>query len=236
MDAVYLFGAGGEEELRYSLRSISNLRQVDRVVVAGEHPAWLAGQVLRVTPDRHPNSRHANTWANLLAACLDDRLSDEFVLMNDDFFALQPVGAIPIWHAGPLSASRLRTAREDSRRDDFLHVMTLMGIPGRLSYERHIPMVMHRRLMASLMRSAILTAHSWSGPHVDPPVWKRTLYGNVAHPGVGELHDDVKIRGFDDVPAPADLFVSTSDFTWRRGAVGRWLRARFAEPCRYERG
>ncbi len=234
MDAVYLFGGTDDgAQLRHSLRTVANLRQVDRVAVAGIGPSWLSGEVLRVPPDNHGPGKHADTWANLRAACLDRRLSDEIVLMNDDFFALTPVDAIPVWHAGVLSARAPRSTHQDKRRDATLRALDQLA-GGRLSYELHVPMVMHRRLMADLMRKVEELYPPRRG-HFDPPVWKRTLYGNVAHPGIGDLHADVKLRDFTTVPAAGDLFVSTSDYTWRRGAVGRWLRERFDRPSRFER-
>ncbi len=230
MDAVYLFGGGGEAELRHSLRTLANLRQVDRVAVAGAHPDWLSGRVLHITPENHRPGKHHDTWANLAAACADRRLSDEFVLMNDDFFVLEPTDVIPVWHAGVLSRYQLRTKYQDRRRDQVLDVLDRVAAPGRLSYELHFPMVMHRHLMAGLMRRAVDALP----PGAEPP-WKRTLYGNFAHPGVGELHADVKVRDFDQVPAAGQRFVSTSDYTWRRGAVGVWLRERFERPSPFER-
>lgn len=230
MDAVYLFAAGGEDELRHSLRSLANLKQVDRVAVAGYQPGWLTDDVVRVVPDNHRPGKHFDTWANLAAAVADRRLSDDFVLMNDDFYALQPLPVVPVWQHGVLSKHIARTHEQDRRRDSTIDMLERVGAYGRLSYELHVPMVMHRPAMRALMRrvEAVMPARA------EPP-WKRTVYGNYAHPGVGELHDDVKIRDYESVPGPADLFVSTSDYTWRRGAVGQWLRDRFSVPSRWER-
>ncbi|GGK89211.1 hypothetical protein [Mangrovihabitans endophyticus] len=232
MDAVYLVGPESEE-LRYSLRSLQNLPQVDRVVVAGRTPSWLCGvEHLAPVPDRP--GKHWSTWANLRAAAACPDVSDRFVLMNDDFFALQPVEEIPVWHRGPVGdhlANHRATgnAKMAGRRMDTLDMLEAIGVPGRLDYELHTPMVMDKAVLAEVIGRAdrVRTVKS-------EPVGKRTLYGNAAVVG-GEVHADVKIRWFRDVPADGDLFVSTSDHTWSTGAVGRWLRRRFGQPCRYER-
>ena len=230
MDAVYLFGAAGEDELRHSLRSLANLEQVDRVAVAGYQPAWLTDDVIRVVPDNHRPGKHFDTWANLTAAVSDRRLSDDFVLMNDDFFVLERLPVVPVWQHGVLSKHVARTHEQDKRRDSTIDMLEQIGAFGRLSYELHVPMVMHRPAMRAIMRrvDALVRARA------EPP-WKRTVYGNFAHPGVGEYHDDVKIRDYDTVPADGDVYVSTSDYTWRRGRVGQWLRDRFPAPSRWER-
>ncbi len=229
MDAVYLYGPGGDDELRHSLRTLVNLRQVDRVVVAGAQPAWLSEDVVRVIPKKHRAGKHNDTWANLRAAVDDPRVSEEFVLMNDDFFVLHPVDAIPVLHAGVLEPRAERSAFQDKRRDTTLDMLDRLGCEARLSYELHVPMVMHRFLMAGLMTSVEAANRA-------DLVWKRTLYGNVAHPGVGDLAADVKIHGFDTVPADDQVFVSTSDYTFRRAPVGEWLRRRFPKASRYELG
>jgi hypothetical protein len=229
MDAVYLYGPGGDDELRHSLRSLVNLRQVDRVVVSGAQPAWLSNDVVRVIPGRHPAGKHHDTWANLRAAVDDPRVSDEFVLMNDDFFVLEQVDSIPVLHAGVLEPRAERSAFQDKRRDTTLDMLGRLDCDARLSYELHVPMVIHKYLMAGLM-TAVEAANRRE------LVWKRTLYGNVAHPGVGDYARDVKVHDFDTVPAPGQVFVSTSDYTFRRAPVGEWLRRRFPKASRYELG
>lgn len=232
MDAVYLFGGSSDgSELRYSLRSLVNLPQVDRVFVSSGigHPGWLSGDVVRIVPERHGPGRFASAWANLKAAAGDDRLSDEFLLMNDDFFVLRPVDAVPVLHRCDLDAWRPKMSRAHFRMTATRAAMDAAGAAGRYCWEGHYPMVIRRDLFARTV-AAVDAQRQDRGA-----VWNRTVYGNLAHPFGGTPAQDVKIHDHRAVPAAGDTFTSTSDSAWATGRVGEWLRARFPEPCHHER-
>src|SRR5690606_33131668 len=64
-------------------------------------------------------------------------------------------------------------------------------------------------------------------------VHMRTLIGNLS--GLqGVQSRDVKILSGPRLPDPADLYVSTSDGSFDKGRIGRWLRARFPEASPWE--
>src|SRR5690606_31459906 len=94
-----------------------------------------------------------------------------------------------------------------------------------LSYELHVPMLVRKRERLEAMRLA--ESIGVRVPHV------RTIYGNLLQLG-GERMADVKIHTLDEVPPDDAVFVSTEDSAFNLGAVGRWVRARLTEPCRYE--
>ena len=60
----------------------------------------------------------------------------------------------------------------------------------------------------------------------------RSLYGNYHGIGGVERHD-CKISTAKAVPDDCD-YVSTSDASFRTGAVGKYIRQQFPEPCKYE--
>ena len=93
MDVVYILGEGSlcdDEEIRYSMRSLErNMLDLRNVYIVGELPEFLA-------PFEHVPASDGFTekWKNAYskikkAASLED-LSEEFLLMNDDFFMLEP--------------------------------------------------------------------------------------------------------------------------------------------------
>lgn len=231
MDAVYLVGEGRQrgEPLRYSLRSLRHLPQVDRVVIAGYRPPWC-------TPDVHVSVRqgrikHHNTWANLQAALADDRVSDRFMLFNDDFFVLRPLDEVPVMHRGTIAgqiANHVRTGNKTLRvRRQQLHdMLRLLGVDEPLCYELHTPMPVVRADMAAALDKAEQVR-----PEGMVPTGKRTLYANLA--GLGGVDvADVKVRQSRD-PVPDGPLLSTSPASWG-GMAGRAVRQAFREPCRWE--
>lgn len=232
MDAVYLVGpqrfAG--EMLRHSLRSLVNLPQVTRVVIAGYRHRWL-GDVLHI-PVEQQRTKHESTDANLRAALRDDRVSDQFLLMNDDFFVMEPVAEVPVVHRGPLVdqiANHERTNNKTmlSRRRQHLEMLAELGVDDPLCYELHVPMPVDRTAMAEALERADKVR-----PPKMAPTGKRTLYGNLAGAG-GELAEDVKVRTGRDGMPPGP-FVSTSSSSWV-GRTGTLIKLRFREPSPFER-
>lgn len=230
MDAVYLLGGMSDgSELRYSLRSLANLPQVDRVVVSGYDLGWFSDDVIRVKPAPHGPGKFASAWANLKAAASDPRVSDTFLLMNDDFFVVRPVELIPVMHMCDLDAWRPQMARAHFRMAATRAAMAAVGATGTYCWEGHYPMVIRRDLFARVA-AAVDAQRQDRGA-----VWNRTVYGNLAYPFGGEPRGDVKVYDHKSAPDAGADFVSTSDSSWARGRVGEWLRARFPDPCRYER-
>lgn len=111
MDIVYILGTGTtwqNNEIRYSLRSVEkNVRDLDRVFVVGEFPEWLQNVVYIEAGDPY-GQKWQNAYHKISEACRDERLSDEFLLMNDDFFIFKEIEAenYPYYYKGSLPSFR----------------------------------------------------------------------------------------------------------------------------------
>jgi len=224
MDVVYLCRPGRNEELRFSLRSLRNIPH-DRVWIFGGAPDWVTVPVFPVS--RHTGASYATTTEALLAAAHHPEVSDRFLLMNDDFFIMAPIGSMPTLHRG-----RVQAAATDYQRrgvTGYAGALVAMGEwladhghPDPLCYELHVPMVMDKATVRELPGLGI------GGKPFD--MHKRTLYGNHAHIG-GSLYRDAKvIRGDAD-----RLFLSTTDQSFHSFAVGKRIRRAFPDPSPYER-
>lgn len=221
------------EELRHSLRSLVHLPH-DRAWIVGHRPAWVADNVGYVGI-AGVDSKHENTWAAWWTMAFGmPEVSDEFILMNDDFFIMSPMGRPPTQHAGPLDAwlpalGNIRTRDRMEHTRAALHAMR----PDRaalLSYELHVPMVLDR----AALREVMVSGEAYRNSHLAPPLCKRTLYGNYVGVG-GELAPDPKVRDTEDMAPRGTPVVSTSDRTWLYGEAGVRLRKTFSEPGAYER-
>lgn len=228
-DVVYLVRGGRNEELRYSLRSLYHLPH-DRVWVVGANPPpWLTG-VERIGV-RQQQYKFADVPLKLLAACRHPEISDPFWLFNDDFFVTRPVDGFPLLHRGPLRAQMAcgwgESYRQGADRTARLLVSWGHRDDGLLSYELHMPLWVRKREFVEAWQRAQFVDFTI-------PTCFRSLYGNHAQLGGREV-DDAKVRDCDSLPDPDAPAVSTTDRTFARGEVGRWIRARLPDPSPYER-
>lgn len=108
MTIVYVIGRGsqwGNNELRYSLRSIAKYGQnIDRVIVAGYPPLWLSDRVERLNVDDISRVKHVNILNCIYQAVIRCDLHGDFLYSSDDHFYVQPTNfnAYPIYCQGEL--------------------------------------------------------------------------------------------------------------------------------------
>lgn len=93
MDAVYILGKGSlsqNEEIRFSIRSLEqNMTDLRHIYIIGECPSFLQN-VKHIPAEDTQKERHVNAYNKIKLACEQEEISDEFLLMNDDFFMLKP--------------------------------------------------------------------------------------------------------------------------------------------------
>lgn len=226
MDVVYPLRAAvkaGYREFRYSLRTLKNLDHGE-VFVIGGCPEW-AINVVHI-PTTQLGHKYENLCLNIETACKSDLISDPFVIMNDDFMILEPVEEItPHWRE--TVDEGIRRYKKRGGMDLWIKGMNhvkeaceALGIDNPLSYELHIPMVVHKQQM--------LDALAMIPPG---PVW-RTMYGNLAQLGGTKLKD-VKVMQR-ELDVPEGPYCSTDDLCFPFGVAGRTIRSMFPEPSPYE--
>lgn len=183
MNFVYVVGTGsrwGNNELRYSLRSLANVAGKHSVIVIGHAPPWLSNNAIHIALPDSGKDPIVNVTSKIRAAVVD--LPDEFVLMNDDFFVMRTVEAIPIVHCGPM-ALRIRslTGRRNPYADAFRRgyaVLRNFGVREPLNFGVHTPFPMERDKLLNLI-----------------PEWTtgktllKTMYGNVHYPDAKFVRD-----------------------------------------------
>lgn len=227
LDIVYVVRPGAENEsLRYSLRSLTNLAH-GKVYISGGMPPWCRDvyHIIKEVDQELPDQEDSNL--NLLLAALDPDLSENFILMNDDFFIMQK-GDLPFMHQGPLQA-RIDQYRVGNRYHQAYSlirtqgVLADLGIPPeeQLSYELHIPMVMNKA-------NVIHMFNVWKETGLELFALRpRTMYGNL-----------YKINGVNTQDAketadPKARFLSTGvDFDI--SLTGDIVRAKFRNKGAYE--
>ncbi len=183
MDLVYICGPGDNEELKYSIRSAVKNLKFDNLWVVGGKPDWYVGNYLEVIQNK---SKYANARNNLRAICNSSKISDSFILMNDDFYIMNKVDNVPYMHGG-LLADKIKKYENLTGNTRYVLMLkrTLLSLSRRknkdvLDYELHVPMVMEKEKLLAIVEL--------------PDLW-RSRYGNTFDVGGIEI-DDVKVYSF----------------------------------------
>lgn len=227
MDIVYPLKPGSKHsEFKHSLRSLKNVDH-DNVWVIGYKPEWVRN-VNHIYTDQN-KSKYKNLCNNIAAACESDQISDPFIIFNDDMFVLQPIPEIPTWWRETVDEGIARYERRDRMRlwelamkdcRSKLKNKHKIRTSKQLSYELHIPMIVHKSTMLEALNAI---------PY--GPVW-RTIYGNMANLG-GHRHKDVKL-GKGRTPKEDDWFASSSDDRFANDELGKYIKKQFSRPGYYE--
>lgn len=237
-DVVYINRIGDDnEELRYSLRSLVNLPHRS-VWIVGHCPAWVTDVNVIELPPRP--EKWANLHQSLTALCADERISEGFVLFNDDMYVTRPITALPVYHLGTL-AGYIRHLAANGKRDSnswfrglkqTLAQMQEWGHPDPLCYETHSPMPYLRPELGRLLAETTRFPFLWN-----------SAYAATSGP-VGVRGANVKVSTLDEAGLARKLlsvhesgqpFLSSNDKSFAAGAVGRYVRGLFPHPGRYER-
>lgn len=219
------------EELRYALRSIAANLPHSRVWIVGHRPKWTCD--VGVIQTQQYGTKYTNSTNNLVQACRDPRVSEDFVLWNDDFFLLRPIDRVPVMHRGPLADVLSYYGRLGGRYFQGMYATALMlellGVTEPLSYELHVPLPMRK---ADFLQVIDLT----KGRHMPKTqvLHKRTLYGNLML-DKGVQMQDVKVAEAGQAWAPGGPWLSTSDSTWMSHPAGAFVRSIFTTPGPYEK-
>lgn len=136
-------------ELKYALRSIEKyLSGWDEIILIGQHPENIS--IPFAYYDDYPGRKEFSIYNKLMAACACLKISDDFILWNDDHFLTQPldVSQMKYWHNGRLEKElkyvvngEIRTAGGRYRKA-IEH--TLEEAPMTLNWDIHVPIVFNK--------------------------------------------------------------------------------------------
>lgn len=240
LDVVYLVRRGDTNiELRHSLRSVAAHLDHNAVFVAGHKPPWVRAPWLKTEQQTEAGAKYANTRLNLRAALRAELLTEDVVIMNDDFYVMAPVSTIDTMHRGDLAELIQLNGTAGSywqAQQDTLELLHHAGYDRPLAFNVHAPIVVNRRHLADVldMIDELALEMDLDAQRAAAISW-RTMYGNIVTGASQRVHvQDFKIL---DTLAGWDgrEYVSTDDQMFRSGAIGHELRAMFVAPCTYER-
>lgn len=224
LDIVYFIKDGRfNEEFRYSLRSVCKNMPYRRIWVFGGCPRSIVPDV-RVRVEQVGKTKWDRVHAMFKMAAENKEISDDFILMNDDFFVMKPVDKIETIHRGLLEDHVKVLGNGPYRK-------MLDGIDAELkkrgetsySYELHTPFIYNKKKLLKLLN--------------DNPDLRctRTMYGNIYKIG-GKRASDVKIfsskPAFDyensELLSTDDSVINVNNDAWA------YIMKQFPASCKYE--
>ncbi len=241
MDVVYIFKEDAEnnsEDLRYSLRSLQNLPH-NKDFIAGDKPAWATN--IRHIPVAQMKTKSENWSMNLSATVKSLEVSDNFLMMNDDFFIMKKLSTMPNLNMGMMAdVITLYKQRypEGSTYIDKMcrlyEILKLQGYDNPVSYELHTPMILSKQKVIDF----------YSKMQGQQILQFRTYYGNYYNLG-GEPVEDVKIFLDNKHNSPdytinpeqyltEQVFISSTGGAFKKGLVGDFIRKSFPNKSIYE--
>lgn len=226
MDIVYPYKRSpGDFELRYSLRSLVNVPH-SRVIVAGDIPLSMSDDLIKIRNPRVSADRYMSSTANIFAAMVRADVSDEFIVMNDDIFILQPWtfrhenrGTVRETIADPTVKGEYR-----ERITSTANLLRAHGIDDPLFFGLHTPTKYSRVKLVELMREFPMPKHKYL---------LRTLYHNM-FPQASIRRDDVKIKSWIEGVEYMNDILSIADNVAFLPSFKSWINERFPVASRYE--
>ena len=162
-DVVYPIGKGSSwknNELRFSLRSIEKFGiNVGKIFIVGELPDFLSGEdIIHIKADDIFNPQvnaDGNIIHKVLAACADNRLSEDFLFINDDHILLKPtvLKEIPNFHKGDMRTFPDSYWTINHWRKRLKNTMDILIEKGAstLHFDCHTPIVINRKAFTDMI-------------------------------------------------------------------------------------
>lgn len=232
MDIVYLVKKTLlNEELRYSLRSLVNLPH-NKVFIIGDCPEFINEEKVYYIPNNKLNSRYETTTNHLKFACNCNELSNNFILMNDDFFILNPINEqdlnlnrgllknqVSFYHKNHRPLTNYDRLVENSFKE-----LKNQGFENPISYELHTPMILNKNNFLS-----ILPKLNNESLHC----CKRSVYGNYFIKNSNTIKDVKILNNTIFNPKEERNLLSCSESCWEK--IKPYIKEKFNEKCLYEK-
>lgn len=237
IDIVYFCKeADVNEELTYSIRSVEKNFPYRKLWIYGGCP-----KNIKVDNYVHVFQKGTTKWDKvrdmLKRVALNDDITEDFYLFNDDFFVIKPVEEMPVYYrcSLPDHILHIEVKHNDhivpyTRQLRRVYKMLLALNKGFKSYELHMPFLYNRKKLLELVQTY---------PDLRAT---RSLYGNYYDIG-GVKMGDVKVYGNKEPIIDYNAeeintsFLSTDDKAWRKDRmnVASFIRKSFPDKSKYEK-
>ena len=151
IDVVYKLGSGSKfnnEELRYSLRSLSNFKDLGKIYIVGFRPTWIQNIIHIEALDPFLTNKDCNLINKLILASQDKQITEEFLNFSDDQLLMKSCDHIDFmtpYHDNSLInfLPDQKLNRWKTRLKNTITTLQSKGLPSNC-YESHIPTLINK--------------------------------------------------------------------------------------------
>jgi hypothetical protein len=166
VDVVYLLSKGSQwqdNEIRYSLRSLEkHLKNYRNVYIVGYRPPFLNDKAIEIPFKDFYSNRSRNIMAKIHRAASDTRVTQKFILFNDDYFLLQDVEApeYPYYFNNSLEITAARQYNSYKKYvDATLKILKENNLPT-VHFDLHCPIIYDKFKFKKMVDH-----YNWNIPH-----------------------------------------------------------------------
>lgn len=222
-DIVYLYKRSQSDELKYSIRSVTENFPFRKLVIVGDRPENIKPDYFLAVDQIMTKGKNV---VNALYRIIEDpNISEDFWLFNDDFFIMKPVKQMTPYYNGELTdlINILYSKFGNNQYVDILKRALYDLVKNGYSihnYETHTPILLNKDKVKELIKAF----NDLSG--------FRSKYGNYFKIG-GRNALDVKVSN-NRQPKESSRLLSTSNQSFTDYKVGDLIRETFKNKSRYE--
>ncbi len=165
MDIVYINQKThwGNKELLYSLRSVErHVANYDRIFLVGYKPDFISSEVIHVPYDDKFQNRATNIMMKVLTAAEQPDLSDNFMLLNDDYFFVGDIDGptYPYFYKCDLTKT-IQIQRNEYQQHVIPTFKELLdrGLPTK-NFDTHKPIIYNKQLFQEVIQQ-----YDWNRPY-----------------------------------------------------------------------
>lgn len=225
-----------DTELIYAIRGFEkHLKGIGDIYIIGNRLSSLQGlKYIQCRDDQGSKWKERNIYRKILAACKDERVSEEFCFCNDDQMILKDfdLNNLPFYHKNNLEGT-MENNKGDYRKS-LNHTRKYLLSKGKETwdYDTHFPIVYNKQ--------KFIDTFAMEGINWDQPFGYtiKSIYCNI-NSVEGEFGGDCKIHSkmnYEEIEKKVGnkSFFSTSDGSINEDMI-RFLNDKFPTPSQYER-
>ena len=217
------------DDIKYSLRSLDkNFIGKGKVFIVGGRPNWInVNTVTHIYAEDKERNKLVNAIHKILIACKDKRISEDFILMNDDFLFLKETNDIKSYNIGTIEEMK-RTHRTKGGYYykaicDTLEILQSKNM-STISYEAHYPITINKNNFIQIIKETGKI-----------PYLFRSFYGNRYIKESKKIKDFKVFNHNQFFKGKEREFMSLSDEIEKYPSIKEWYSRIFKERSKYER-